>query len=275
MLPKSLNPLQKNAVSVSGKLDALETLMFIPGFGTDQTAWQSVANAFADDYRLVLFDNAGTGHAAPEAFIQSKYLNLTTYADDVFDICKALELPKVILVGHSIGGMIAILAAIKQPVLVEKLIVIGASPRYLNDIDYYGGFSEKDLSEVYGAISMDFYNWLDQFSKQVMNNPLKPSLARRFAESIRAIPQDQILTTLCAIFQSDHRAEVEKLSQPTLIIQAKEDAFVPLEVAGYLHAHTPNSQLKVINACGHLPHISAPLEVIAAIRSFLYLQNAQ
>lgn len=268
---KSLDPMRKNAVSVTGKLDALETLLFIPGFGTDQRAWQGVASAFAEEYRLVLFDNAGTGRAAPEAFIQSKYLNLNTYADDVLDICKALELANVILVGHSVGSMIAVLVAIKQPALVAKLIVIGASPRYLNDVDYYGGFSEKDLSAVYSAISMDFDNWLDHFSRQAMDNPQKPSLARYFAESIRAIPRDQILTTLCAIFQSDHRDDLEKLNQPTLIIQAKEDVFVPLEVAEYLHASIPNSQLIVINACGHLPHISAPLGVITAIRNFLCL----
>ena len=125
---KSFDPLQKNAVTVTGNLNALETLVFIHGFGTDQTVWQHITAAFSENYRLVLLDNVGSGRSIPEAFVQSQYLNLNAYAADLLDVCSALEFDHVILVGHSVGGMIAALAAIKQPDLIAKLILIGASP---------------------------------------------------------------------------------------------------------------------------------------------------
>ncbi|WP_347986139.1 alpha/beta hydrolase [Methylomonas sp. AM2-LC] len=266
---KSFDPLLKNAVKVTGKFDAQQTLLFIHGFGTDQTAWHNIAEAFANEYRLVVFDNTGTGRSIPEAFVQAKYLNLNTYAEDVLDICHALEQRNIILVGHSVGSMIAILAAIKQPDLFSKVILIGASPRYLNDFGYFGGFSDYDLNDIYQAITIDFNNWLDQFSKQAMANLHKPSLAQNFSKSIQTIPQEQILTSLCAIFQSDHRADVEKLTKPALIIQTKDDPFVPIEVAQYLNTAIKGSRLAIIDGSGHLPHISHPAAVITAINSFL------
>jgi sigma-B regulation protein RsbQ len=59
------------------------------------------------------------------------------------------------------------------------------------------------------------------------------------------------------------------VSVPTLIIQSRNDYFVPIDVAEYIHTHIPNSELTVINAHGHLPHVSAPEEVIAAINRFI------
>ena len=148
---KSFDPLQKNAVTVMGNLNALETLVFIHGFGSDQSVWQEIAATFLQHYRLVLLDNVGAGQSIPDAFVQSQYLNLNAYAADVLDVCNALAVKNLILVGHSVGGMIAVLAAIKQPDLISKVILIGASPRYINDVDYFGGFSQQDLSELYSA----------------------------------------------------------------------------------------------------------------------------
>ncbi len=263
----SIDPLQKNAVTVTGNQNAAITLMFINGFCTDQRVWTVIAKAFSDEFRLVFLDNVGTGRALRECFIQSHYLDLNAYADDVLAICDAVDAQQVILVGHSVGSMIAVLAANKKPSIISRLILIGASPRYLNDADYFGGFTRQDLEEVYSAISVDFDNWLDDFTKQAMGNLHKPSLARDFAESIRTIPRDQILTALYAIFQNDHRAAVKKLIQPTLLIQTRDDIFVPLAVAEYLHNVIGDSHLTIINTSGHLPHISAPLDVIAAIKS--------
>lgn len=266
-----IEPILKNAVTVTGNRDAAITMLFINGFGTDQNVWAEITKAFADEFRLVLLDNAGTGHAMREGYIQSHYLNLNAYADDVLDICEVLHAQEVILVGHSVGSMIAVLVANKKPAMVSRVILIGASPRYLNDENYSGGFTRRDLEELYSAITFDFDNWLASFSEQAMSNPEKPSLARNFAESIRAIPQDQIFTALCAIFQTDHRADVEKLVQPTLLIQAKDDIFVPPAVTEYLHNVIRDNSLAIINACGHLPHVSAPAEVIQAIKGFLGL----
>jgi sigma-B regulation protein RsbQ len=266
---EAIDPLKKNCVTVTGKLDAARSIIFVHGFGTDQSAWKDVATEFLDDFRVVLFDNVGAGHSIPEAFVQERYLNLHRYADDLLDICAALQLHDAILVGHSVGAMIGLLAAIKAPSFFARLVLIGASPRYLDDGPYHGGFTEKDLNELYRAVTTGYSDWADDFAPLAMANGDQPNLALRFAATIKSIPADRALTVLCSIFQSDHRADLAKLDKPTLLIHTREDVAVPAEVAGYLQQSIRCSRLVVIDATGHLPHLSAPFAVIGAMRDFV------
>lgn len=263
------DPLTKNNVTRIGNPKAKQAIVFVHGFGTDQSAWSEVAAPFLNDFEVVLFDSAGAGKSAPEAFVQHRYLNLHAYADDLLDVCAALRLKNTILVGHSVGGMVCVLATLKQPELAERLVLIGASPRYRNDANYFGGFTDDDLNGLYDRVLHAYNEWTDQFAAMAMANPGKPELSAYFAETLKSIPNDRALTVLCSIFQSDHRAELSKLEVPTLLVQSKQDIAVPLEVAEYMHRQIKNSQLSVINATGHFPHISAPAEVIAAMSPFI------
>lgn len=263
------DPLVKNHVNVIGRADAARTMVFVHGFGTDQTAWADVQAAFLAGYRVVLLDNVGGGKTPPEAFVQVHYLNLHRYAADLLDVCEALQIKDAVLVGHSVGAMISVLAALRQPERFSRLVLIGASPRYLNDTDYHGGFSKEDLDGLYRAMESSYNAWADQFAPAVMQNADRPGLSQRFAASIKSIPQERALTVLCSIFQSDHRADVQKLKHPTLLIHANDDLAVPLAVAHYLHHAIAGSQLAVIDATGHLPHISAPAAVLKAMQGFV------
>ncbi|WP_265943946.1 alpha/beta fold hydrolase [Dechloromonas sp. A34] len=265
----TLDPLRKNNATVVGNREASQSIVFVHGFGTDQSVWQDVAASFMDDYRVVLFDNVGAGKSPPEAFVQHRYLNLDTYATDLLDLCTALQLEDAILVGHSLGGMISILATIRNPEIASRLVLVGASPRYLDDEGYRGGFSKSDLDALYKAVTLNYTEWADSFAPLAMANPEKPFLSEDFAATIKSIPADRALTVLCSIFQSDHRAALGKLDIPTLLIQSQNDIAVPLAVAEYLHRHIKHSRLSVIDATGHFPHVSAPAEVVAAIREFI------
>lgn len=261
--------LSRNAVSVSGSPGSAATIVFSHGFGTDQTAWSDVARAFANDHRIVLFDHVGAGRSEESAFVQHRYLNLHSYARDLIEICDALDLRGAVFVGHSAGAMAGVLAAEERPELFSRLVLVGASPRYLDAEGYRGGLSAGDLDEIYSSVLNRFSDWVDAFTPAAMGNPDRPHLARAFAECIRSIPPARVLTVLCSILQSDHRADVARLAVPTLLIQSSDDIFVPDEVAAYLHRAIAGSRLARIPASGHLPHISAPAEVIAEIRRFL------
>jgi len=264
--PKTIT---KNHLQIIGHPDSQEVLVFVHGFGTDLTFWSRITPPFMATHRIVLFDNAGVGQSDRSAFAQHHYLNLHAYATDLLEICEALQLKGATMIGHSAGAMIGALASLRQPERFSRLVFIGASPRYLNDVDYHGGLTEGDLSATYTAVMEDFSNWVTQFTPGAMNAPEKPELAHYFSETLRLIPPEQVLTALCAILQSDHRADIEKIALPTLIIQSQQDFFVPHEVAHYLHTHIAGSQLATIQAKGHFPHLSAPEEVIAAIQAFL------
>jgi sigma-B regulation protein RsbQ len=187
----------------------------------------------------------------------------------LLDVCDTLQLKDAVLVGHSAGAMIGMLSSIRAPESFSKMVLIGASPRYLNDADYYGGFADSDVRDIYLAIQQDHWNWAASFSAMAMQNLDKPQLAEHFAETIRDITADQVLAVLHSILQSDYRDMVSGVKVPTLIIQSQNDPFVPLTVAEYLHERIHGSQLEIIQAFGHLPHISSPEAVISAITNFI------
>lgn len=268
-IPDTRTILRKNNVVLAGNRQTENTLMFVHGFGTDQTAWDAITPAFAADWRIVLLDNAGAGASDPAAFVESRYRTLEHYVDDVLDIADALNLKDAVLVGHSVGGTIGILAAARAPEVFSKLVLIGASPRYLQDVDYPGGLSNSDVRDVYEAIRNEHWEWAKNYSLMAMQNNDHPELAEGFAKNLRKIPTERVLTVLHSILQMDFRSALPQVGVPALIIQSREDAFVPLAVAEYLQQNLRGSTLKVIDAYGHLPHISAPATVVAAMQDFL------
>ena len=116
-------------------------MLFAHGFGCDQNMWRFVWPAFADRYRIVLFDHVGMGGSDAGAFEPDRYATLAGYAHDVLEICDAADLHDVVFVGHSVSAMIGVLAAIQQPERFARLVLIGPSPRYIDDEAYVGGFT--------------------------------------------------------------------------------------------------------------------------------------
>lgn len=262
---------QKNNIRVCGNQEAAQTIIFSHGFGSDQTAFEPLVKAFEQDYKIVLFDNVGGGKADIEAFNPSRYSSMEGYVTDLSDIIKSLQLSSIIYVGHSVNGMIGLLTANKYPDCFDKLILLGSSPRYLNDPanDYTGGFDMEALNGLYSAMSTNYYAWASGFSALVMKNADRPQLAEAFAASLSVIRPDIALSVAKAIFEMDHREDLAKCTVPSLIIQTSDDVAVPLVVGNYLAQHIPGSKKVNVRATGHFPHVVAPQEVISAIRDFI------
>lgn len=261
------NILQRNNVTLLG--NGNQTIIFAHGFGSNQTAWRHQLAAFASNYRIVLFDHVGAGESDFAAYSPRRYSSLYSYAEDLLDLCNELKLTQCILVGHSVSGMVSLLAALVEPQCFSKLIFLGASPRYLNDNGYVGGFEQSDLDALYAAMSSNYYAWASGFAPLIMGNPGKPELATEYAKTLAAIRPDIAQAVARVIFQSDHRADLPRLNVPTIILQSNNDIAVPPQVGRYMADKIPHSQFISISATGHLPHLSAPDVVTSAIASCL------
>lgn len=257
--------LQRNNVKILG--NGSQTIIFAHGFGSDQTAWRHQVAAFAPDFRIVLFDHVGAGKSDFTAYSPRRYSSLYSYAEDLLDLCAELKLMQCIVVGHSVSGMVSLLAALVEPQCFSQLIFLGASPRYLNDDGYIGGFEQSDLNALYAAMSSNYYAWASGFAPLVMGNPDKPDLSTEYAKTLAAIRPDIAQAVARVIFQSDHRADLPRLKIPTVILQSNNDIAVPPEVGQYMADKIPHSKLFFISAQGHLPHLSAPDTVTSAIAS--------
>ncbi len=210
-------PLRHN-VRVSGAVDG-QPMMFAHGFGCDQNMWRFVAPRFAETHRIVLFDHVGAGHADPAAYDPERHSSLDGYADDVIEICRALELTDVIFVGHSVSAMIGLIAAKKAPELFSRLIMVGPSARYIDDDDYVGGFSASDIDELLDSLASNYLGWSSAMAPVIMGTPDRPELGAELTESFcRADPQ--IAGRFARVtFLSDNRADLARVPVPTLVLQ--------------------------------------------------------
>ncbi|MDI1445451.1 alpha/beta hydrolase [Polyangium sp. 6x1] len=262
----SLAPSQRHHARLLGAGDT--TLVLAHGFGTDQTAWRNQAPVLAERHRVLVFDHVGAGRSDLSAYSPRRYQSLRSYAMDVLNLLEELALEDVVYVGHSMSGMIGVLAALEEPRRFRKLILLGASPRYLDDEGYEGGFKRADLDGLYEAMQTNYHAWASGFAPIATANPDKPDLARDFAAGLLSLRPDIALTVAHTIFESDHRADLPKLGIPTLVLQSQADVAVPVAVGAFLASRIPGARLEVLDTTGHMPHWSAPEEVTNALLSF-------
>jgi sigma-B regulation protein RsbQ len=260
--------LTRNNVTVGGRPDG-RPMVFAHGFGCDQNMWRFVTPAFEDEYRIVLFDLVGLGGSDWSAYDPARYGSLTGYAADVLEICRALDLTDVVFVGHSVSSMIGALAAVEEPERFARLVMVGPSPRYINDGDYAGGFSLTDIEGLLESLDSNYLGWSTAMAPVIMGNPDRPHLGAELTASFcRADPE--IAKRFARVtFLSDNRADLERLKVPTLVLQCSDDVIAPASVGEYVHDRVAGSELVYLRATGHCPNLSAPEETIEAIRSFL------
>lgn len=262
-----VNALKKNNVRVTGTGSI--PLLFAHGFGCDQGMWRYVAPAFEADHRVVLFDHVGAGSSDLSAYNRTKYSTLAGYADDVLAICSELNLVDVVFVGHSVSAMIGVLAAIKAPERFKQLVLVAPSPRYIHDTNYVGGFTRTDIEGLLELLDSNFMAWSSMLGPTIMGNPDRPELGAELTASFCRTDPSIARHFARVTFLSDNRADLPKLTTPSLILQCSQDAIAPDAVGEYLHRNLANSQLVRMQATGHCPNLSAPAETVAAIRAFL------
>jgi sigma-B regulation protein RsbQ len=258
----------RNNVREFGPLTA-QPMVFAHGFGCDQSMWSEVAPAFASSFRIVLFDHVGAGGSDLAVYDSVKYGTLQGYADDVVEICSGLGLERIIFVGHSVSSMIGVLAAAAAPELIEKLVLVGPSPRYTDDGDYVGGFNEADIDELLASLDDNYLGWSSSMAPVIMGNPERPELGIRLTESFCRTDPAIAREFATVTFRSDNRDDLRRVAVPTLILQCSNDPIAPSEVGDFVHRNIPDSTLVALRATGHCPNVSAPDEVVAAIRSFV------
>jgi sigma-B regulation protein RsbQ len=244
-------------------------MMFAHGFGCDQNMWRLVAPAFEKDFKIILFDHVGAGGSDLSSYSHDKYGSLDGYADDVVEIARELGLKDVVFVGHSVSGMIGVLADAKAPGLFEALILVGPSARYIDDGEYAGGFSAAQIEELLTFLDNNHMGWSSAMAPVIMGNASRPELADELTNSFCRTDPEIAKHFARVTFTSDNRADLDKVNARSLILQCSDDVIAPLSVGEYLHRHLPKSELVVLQATGHCPNLSAPDETIAEIRAFV------
>jgi sigma-B regulation protein RsbQ len=258
----------RNNVHVFGVPEATP-MLFAHGFGCDQNMWRFVWPRFAEDHRIVLFDHVGHGGSDRASFDRRRYASLDGYARDVLEICAELELEDVVYVGHSVSAMIGALAAIREPARFARLVMVGPSPRYIDDGDYVGGFTRADIEELLDSLDSNYLGWSSAMAPVIMGNDERPELGAELEQSFCATDPEIAKHFARVTFLSDNRADLPFVATPALVLQCSSDAIAPQAVGEFVHRALPDSEFVVLAATGHCPNLSAPQETADAIRAYL------
>lgn len=262
-----MSAIARNNVKVSGTSGP--AMIFAHGFGCDHAMWRLVAPAFEDDFQTVLFDHVGAGGSDIAAYEPAKYSTLGGYVQDLVEIGQELGLQDAVFVGHSVSAMIGILASQQAPGMFSRLVLVGPSPRYIDDGEYVGGFAADEIEDLLASIADNHMGWSASMGPAIMGNPdrqeLGQELTASFCRTDPKIAKDFARVT----FTSDNRADLPKVTARTLVMQCREDIIASKEVGIYVHRNIPDCEIAYLDATGHCPHLSAPAEVIATIRAFV------
>jgi sigma-B regulation protein RsbQ len=262
-----LDVIRRNNVKVFGR--GTQPMLFAHGFGCDQNMWRYVTPHFEDDYRIVLFDYVGSGRSDLGAYDAKRYGALAGYGQDVLEVMRALDLRDVIFVGHSVSSMIGVLAANEEPERFARLILVGPSPRYINDPPYVGGFDRADIDGLLEMMDRNFIGWANFLAPAIMKHPDRPELGEELTASFCSTDPVMARRFAEATFLADNRDDLQRVRIPSLILQCSDDMVAPIEVGEYLHRQLSDSTLRVMKATGHCPHMSDPDETVALIKEYL------
>ncbi len=263
-----MSVLARNNVVLHGPPDG-QPMLFAHGFGCDQNMWRFVWPAFADEYRVVLFDHVGAGGSDLSAYDPERYGTLHGYAGDVLEICRELELSDVVFVGHSVAAMMGALAAVAEPQRFARLVLVGPSPRYIDEDGYVGGFTRPDIEGLLESLESNYLGWSAAMAPVIMGNDDRPELGEELTNSFCRTDPEIAAHFARVTFLSDNRADLPHVETKSLVLQCSDDAIAPQVVGEYVHGALRDSTLVQLDAIGHCPNLSAPEETSAAIRTFL------
>jgi sigma-B regulation protein RsbQ len=263
-----MNARTRNNVTEHGRAGG-QPMLFAHGFGCDQNMWRFVWPRFEAQYRVVLFDHVGAGGSDLAAYDDERYSSLEGYADDVLEICCELELEDVVLVGHSVSAMIGVLAAAAEPERFARLVLVGPSPRYIDDDGYVGGFSREDIEGLLESMDSNYLGWSSQMAPVIMGNPDRPELGEELTNSFCRTDPEIARSFARVTFLSDNREDLARVTTPSLVLQCAEDAIAPEEVGRFVEREMPGARLVTLDAVGHCPNLSAPEVTAEAIEDFL------
>nr|DAD44751.1 TPA_asm: hypothetical protein HUJ06_002981 [Nelumbo nucifera] len=235
-----------------------EAIILAHGYGGDQSVWDRLLPYLAQHYRVLVFDWNFSGAVSDlNLFDPDKYSSFDAFADDLIALVDEQNLRFSVFVGHSMSGMIGCIASIKRPDLFKRLILVAASPRFLNAEDYEGGFEISHIEQMLFNIESNFHEWAQNFAGLVVDGRHPPSVDK-FRKSLGAMRPEVALSLAKTIFLSDVRDVLEKVQTPCTIIQTSNDIVVPVSVAHYMHNKIKGkSTVEIIEGDGHFPQLTA------------------
>lgn len=253
-----------------------QTVILAHGYGGDQSVWDKIVPHLAQRYQVVVFDwNFSGAIKDPNLFDPVKYSSYEAFASDLITLVDEMSLTSPVFIGHSMSGMVGCIASTKRPQLFKRLVLLGASPRYLNSDDYEGGFGNSDIEQIFSNIESHFHKWASTFAPLVIdaNDPIS---VNKFENCIKRMKPEVALSMAKTVFLSDERETLENVLTPCTIIQTTNDIVVPFSVTEYMKKMIKGkSTVEIIDTDGHFPQLTAHLQLLEVLDRVLSVSDIE
>ncbi|KAL9242384.1 hypothetical protein vseg_016389 [Gypsophila vaccaria] len=243
-----------------------EIVVLAHGYGGDQSLWDQVVPCLAQKHQVLVFDwnfANNNNNNNNNGFDPIKYGSFDAYVDELVGLVDEMSIKTCVFVGHSMAGMIGCMASIKRPLLFKKLILIGASPRYINTEDYEGGFETPEIDQLLTTIETNFMPWASAFAPLAVG-PKDPLSIDKFEKTLKKMSPEVALAVAKLIFLGDNRHVLEQVEVPCTLICTTNDIVVPTSVPYYMQKRMvkAKSRVEFIDVDGHFPHLTAHVELL-------------
>lgn len=225
-------------------------LLFVHGAGGDHTLWGQQLRGLAQDFSVAALDLNGHGRSPAR-----KGDGLQTYVEDVLTVLEALSLPTV-LVGHSMGGAIALTVALQRPKDLIGLGLVGTGARL------------KVHPQILELCQTDFEKAVELVMSWAFAAGAFGELVQKARDAMRRNGQETLYRDFLSCSTFDVMSRLSEISVPTLVLCGREDKLTPVKYSEYLQQSIPNAQLKVIERAGHMVMLEQPEALNDALRQF-------
>jgi pimeloyl-ACP methyl ester carboxylesterase len=249
-------------------------VVLLHGRGQSATSWHPLLPALATNHTVIAIDVPGFGHAGTAPFSSREpEAALEYFVKPLAATLRELGLEQVSLVGHSLGGFIALEIALRQNVAVDRLVLIGSlglSPTVRPAARAYFHSNPERLMRWFGHAVARVTSAPGMRGRDTRSHRLTALEHELGAVPDGRVPAVRAFNTLCPLVGSAfHRRErLATLDVPTLLVWGERDAVLPVPVAIDAAALLPRAQLSLL-PLGHSPHLEAPEQVLPILLPFL------
>ena len=250
-----------------------QPILFIHGFASSSYTWTPLIEHLPQNFRFISIDLKGTGYSDK---VCDDRLTLFDQAIIVKEFIKRMDLDDLILVGHSMGGIISLLALFDEDISkkVKKLILLNSIAGLNRLFDYYVNLKGKSFSETGFRLEKEdltAFTLLEQMffdKRKIVLERVKEygSILRlkNAKECLTEIAKQGTITDIQIFYKN-----VKRISVPTIIIWGEKDKVLDIEYAYFLQNELKDAKFKLIPDCGHIPQEEKPLETAKAIAAFV------
>jgi len=234
--------------------DDAPAIIFIHGFPLNKSMWDIQVESLKENYRVIAYDIRGHGNSDPG--IDEFFIEL--FVNDLLHLMKKLGIEKSILCGLSLGGYIALNAALKYPDRFDALI--------LNDTQCIADTPDIKENRCQAIIRI-MKDGVEQYANEIVKNLFalesftkKENVIDTVKEMIINTPKQSLCNTLHALAERKETcSRLKEINIPTLILVGNEDKITPIAVAQKMHEKLLTSKLEIIPQAGHLSNLENPI----------------